>query len=476
MMVALAQIEHEDLAMFLAAGMSGSGQAEFYSDRARQRVELEFLHAYIRINYRRLYARCLAAGLNHHNRVEVLFGLLAAGAPQDPAQRAEEGALIAAALDELPPQRVYRLIRRLRAERVNNRRTRAAIRGWLARRDRAALDAVKYRPGLMAAARHAHLSLAGEVGCFLFAGPDARRRWETPLLESYRRARYSREAIYELPMTVAEGLAAERGVSRRAFLEGIEEKMTAGERARIEASAAREGAKLGDLDLGRMPLTRLALLLLSLPLEARRARREALEAALARSARRAARGFFGLPARVAAVLDCSRSALGSREKRRRPLAVALAMDALLREGAQEYRGFWTAGALDPLLVQPRGQTDLAGPLLDALEWGARLVVVVSDGYENSPPGAAAEVLRLWQTRIEPGDPPVVVHLNPVFDPGRYAPRCLGDDAPALGVRDAEDAPGLLALARFVGGEASLEALEGYLEGRVARLLRRREVA
>jgi len=154
------QIDHDDLAAFLAAGTTCTGQSEFYTSRYGQQIAVDFLHEYVQVNYRRLYARSLAAGLNHYNRLLAVFNLLCAGAPEDAEQRAEEGALIAATLDDLPPQRVYKLIRKLREARVNNRRTRAVVKGWITRRGNEEFDALKYRPGLMSAARHIHLDFS----------------------------------------------------------------------------------------------------------------------------------------------------------------------------------------------------------------------------------------------------------------------------------------------------------------------------
>ncbi len=78
-----------------------------------------------------------------------------------------------------------------------------------------------------------------------------------------------------------------------------------------------------------MPLTRLALYVLSLPYGERAARRGELTSALRSAARRAAGAHAGTWGRVAAVLDDSFSSSGSGEKRRRPLAVALGCHFLL---------------------------------------------------------------------------------------------------------------------------------------------------
>ena len=90
-----------------------------------------------------------------------------------------------------------------------------------------------------------------------------------------------------------------------------------------------------------MPLTKLALYILSLDLKTRREKRDKLERIIeARVSNILKRSpvKFG---RVCAVLDCSYSSSGSLEKRRRPLGIALAINYLLMQLAREYRAFWT---------------------------------------------------------------------------------------------------------------------------------------
>lgn len=458
----------EDLVLFVNACFAATGQSEFYGSAGQQALSLRFLHSYMAGNYRRLYARVLAAGVNHHNQQRILATLLAAGAPAEPAARAEEGALIAAALRALPPQRAYKTLAGLAADRVNNRRARAIAAEFTASRRDLVFDAVKYRRHLRAVVGHAHLRLPEELSRFLFEGAR-RARYQTPLLEAWRRAWHEEAAIYELPYTVAEGFASRRKIPRERFLERIAPRMTAGERARMMQSFAREDLEV-KVDLGRMGLTRLALYLLSRPIEEREERRASLEAALAAAAAAVlARRPLRLP-RVAAVLDCSYSSSGSAEKRRRPLAVALGVAALLQAASARFTACWTAPTPDPLRVQPRGPTRLAAPLLDALETEPDLVVIVSDGFENDPPGGASEVVRLTRKHGRPDGGPVVIHLNPVFDSERYTPRDLGPHIPVFALRDAEDLPTALQLARLAAGGLSLDAVEAWLGGCVGRLL------
>lgn len=466
------RVAREDLVLFINACFASTGQSEFYGDSAGQGVSIRFLHEYILGNYRRLYARTLAAGVNHFNQTLIVRNLLAAGAPKDPAERREEGQLILAALVTLPPQRAYHLFRELRTSRINNRRSRGVIRAFLARRPDLSFDAVKYRAHVRAVAAHAHLTLPGELAEFVFAGSKRRTAFATPLFDSFRRAHYSAEAIYELPYTIAAGLARRHKLPQGEFLRRITPRMTAAERLRLLGTAEREGVKEVAFDLGRAPLTKLCLYLLSLSIDERKERRAELEAALASAAERSLRRTPVVLGRVAVVLDRSFSSSGSEEKRRRPLGVALGVSALLQRAAGECRTFWTAETSDELLVSPRGQTGLAGPLLDALDWKPELVVIVSDGYENDPPGAVAEVVRMFRRYFDREHRISIVHANPVFDSERYMPRVLGESLPTIGLRDAEDLLTMLGFARFADGSAPLAELESYLARRMPQLLRR----
>jgi hypothetical protein len=455
------RVAREDLVMFMNAAIASTGQREFRSGAAEQRMSLEFLHEYVLGNYRDLYASTLSLEINHLNAIMIVTNLLRTASEADPGQRASEGRLIAARLNTLPPQRVYAMIRRLRRLKVNNRRTRAIIRDWVASRPDPAFDAVKYRRGLSVAARHAHLALPGEVGTALF---DWRRpkRYDTPILESWRRAHYEQRALYDLPYTVAEGLAARHGITRDRFLKQIAPNLTVTERLRLQGAAARDHQTI---DVGRVPLTRLAIYVLSLPRSERSRRRDELTGALRDAARRAVGRWAGAWEPMVAVLDDSYSASGSGVKRRRPLAVALAVHFMLEALSRRYTGLWLHHRGDPLLVHPIGATGLGERLVDALELGRPHLVVVSDGWDNAPPGLAAEVLRVWHRRTDTS----VVHFNPVYEADTFDVRHLSPHVPSIGIRDAESVPELFWLAAYATGEADGE-LHHYLGDRVHRFL------
>ncbi|MFF2330353.1 MULTISPECIES: hypothetical protein [unclassified Streptomyces] len=468
----------EDVLLFVNAAVTATGQREFRSTADQQRLSLDFLHEYVRVNYRRVYAAALALDINDHNAARIVQGLLETAADATGEEKRAEGRLIAARLAKLPPQRVYRLFRGVRAAGVNNRRTRAIMRDWLAARPDPAHDAVKYRTGLKTAARHVHLRFgapgeADETGDFLFR-PGRRARYRHQLLDAWRRAHYEQGAVHELPFTVAEGFAARHGMKREVFLERMVPRMTRLERLRTQAQrgAGSTVPPPSDIDLTVMPLTRLALYVLSLGFDARTLHRAELTRALRTAARRAAGPHAGSWGRVAGVLDDSYSSSGSGEKRRRPLAVALAchflLEALAAPGA--YASLWTSGGSDPLLVRPWGPTPLGIRVLDALEHGPDRLVIVSDGWDNAPPGLAGEVLRVWRTRLDPGQRTAVVHVNPVYDADGFDVRRLAPGVPTAGIRDAEDLPSLVEIAQFAEGRTGQAALYAYLDRQVARFV------
>lgn len=75
-------------------------------------------------------------------------------------------------------------------------------------------------------------------------------------------------------------------------------------------------------------------------------------------------------------------------------------------------------------------------IIDALEHSPDRLVIVSDGWDNAPPGLAGEVLRVWRTRIDRERRTAVVHLNPVYDAEVFEVRRLAPSVPTAGIRDA----------------------------------------
>src|SRR5579871_2711881 len=112
----------------------------------------------------------------------------------------------------------------------------------------------------------------------------------------------------------------------------------------------------------------------------------ALEAAVARASVRLPR-FHG---KLVMVLDASSSMRGYGERAYCTLAQSFALERVLQQRCDAYQVLVVGGFGWP--PAPEGPTDLAKPLLDALEHQPDLVVIVSDGYENCYEGDLARVV------------------------------------------------------------------------------------
>ncbi|WP_214316764.1 hypothetical protein [Nonomuraea sediminis] len=112
-----------------------------------------------------------------------------------------------------------------------------------------------------------------------------------------------------------------------------------------------------------------------------------LDPALAGYVRAATAGLPRLAARVALVLDCSASMRGYGEREWAVLSQAVALRLVLAEVCERLDVIEVGGREDA----PVGATDLALGLLDAAELEPGLVVIVTDGYENTWPGDLARV-------------------------------------------------------------------------------------
>ncbi|TWT75248.1 vWA domain-containing protein [Allorhodopirellula solitaria] len=471
--------EREDLVMFINACFAATGQTEYYSGRDRGRVSIDFLHSYVLANYRAVYRRVLAAGVNDFNRARIVMKLLEAGAPNDENDRGEEGRLISETLRSLPANRVFALFNRLRTMKINNRRSRAVVRDYMKSRANPVFDAVKYRTKIRVAARHAHLKLDEEQGQFLFA-LKSQKRFQSPLFDSFLRAHYSKQAVYELPYSVAEGFSARHEIPRSEFMRKIQPQMTHTEKQRTQSTAGRLGIDPPSVDMTRTPLTKLAIYVMGLSLEERQCRAVELHDSLRVSAARASRKRPVQLGKVAAVLDRSQSTWGTRERRRRPLAVAVAVHYLLAASTDALRTFWTpsrveqpnsaSGSDHVFLIEAGGQTDLASPLLAAIEWQPENIVIISDGYENAPVDATDQIIRVYQQRLARSHAIAFIHANPVFDPDHFSPKPLGRSLTTIGLRDAEDLGASMGFAKFAAGEASQAELETYLGNLAARFI------
>lgn len=451
------QVERDDLRLFFNACLSATAQAERDATWYEQRLALDFLHAYMRVNYRALYAHMVVLPINDFNRQQILYGLL-----RHPVPHTHENPLIFQGLLRLPVHRVYKVFARLAQDRVNNRRTRQIIRAYLAHRNNLPFDLIKYRRLLRQILRHVHYPLSAEAYVFLFHKAWRQKVYTEPLFETFRQAHFSEKAIYQLPYTIAEGLAQRKGIPRERFLKHIRAQLSAQEAWRLQNTLGQSEA----LRVERMGLMDIVLYGLAQDEAGQQQAEEHLQRYFHQATPPALGRCLPPGQRVIAVLDNSFSASGSRERKHRPLATALALHLYLRHWSRvlgfDYQAFWShppVGDFEthPFCLKATGPTGLAAPFIEALQHEPHGIIVVSDGIENHPAGGVAWVLRQVKSS------PWLVHLNPVWNPMDYQPRTLSPAMVTLGVRDVETLPLLLHLAPFFQGQMPLAELLSTLE-------------
>jgi hypothetical protein len=86
------------------------------------------------------------------------------------------------------------------------------------------------------------------------------------------------------------------------------------------------------------------------------------------------------------------------------------------------------------LVEPEGDTCLAGALVDLVRSGPDAVFVITDGYENAPAGRTDEVVHALR-RLGVSTP--IFQLSSVFAAESHSVRALGDRVPAMPVSGPE---------------------------------------
>lgn len=455
------KVQKEDLLLFMNACFSSTGQEEFYESAYEQNLNLDFLHEYMLINYRDLYFKFLYLNINHHNKAKIIFNLLYSSKNKNESTKKAENIAITQALKNLPTNRVYKLFAQIKKAKINNSRTRAIIKTYINSKKDLAFECVKYKSKLKGVFAHIHLKTDKEVGDFLFK-KSKNNHYTIELFKNFQKAHYDKEALYELPFTIAEGFAVKYKIERSVFLKKIQNKMTLNEKLRLQTSSEKNRTTL-NLDWEKIGLTQLVLYILSLPFDKRKENYDDfLNKILVSSKKLIAKNNFNL-AKTALILDTSYSSSGSSEKARRPLALALAGHFLLKETCTEYKAFWTSKFDKELLAYPRGQTNIAEQLIYALEYNPQNLIIISDGYENDPTGACSQIISIYNKKFAKDNKIKIFHFNPVFEAKNFEVKKLSEEIITMGIREIEDLPFLIKFASFLSQTNSFKELNNYFD-------------
>ncbi|MFF0517700.1 hypothetical protein ACFYTC_03280 [Actinomadura nitritigenes] len=332
----------------------------------------------------------LAPGALPWQRARVLLQTLAASqAGLDDATRDTLARLARVLTLALPPAHVITVLLALRRLRANHKHTtRTVLRFVLEHPDADALIAAR-RPALLDCFEHA-LGKTAARGC-------ARRIDDGDTASDYLRRRLLRflavpaaaparvQALYAAPPTTTTGGLTGTGTAPGTAPGTATGPATGPVRALPDEPAltldpAREQpATVTATNRGDIAATLVHLY--------RGGPAEDLYAALGRYVDDAARAYPRFAGTVALVLDASASMRGYGEREWAVLSQAAALRMLLSRVCDRLEVVEVGGDERA----PRGATDLATGVLDALAAGPDLVAVVSDGYENRFPGDLARV-------------------------------------------------------------------------------------
>lgn len=194
------------------------------------------------------------------------------------------------------------------------------------------------------------------------------------------------------------------------------------------------------------------------------ATRELLDA-VDRYADMAAEGLPRFGGSVALVLDASASTRGYGEREFACVSQSVALRLVMERCCADLRVVTAGGAGEPPV--PQGATDLAGPLLDALEGEPDLAVVVTDGYENARLGDLARVVEaLPRAGVRTPVAVCVSAFGPADDLTLRRPMPGAPQFTFWHEQDFDDL--LLSLFALAGGDAGRAAVRDAMYGRLAR--------
>lgn len=446
---------------FLDTATTSMGRATHYNTREEQQAAEIAAHNGLSQVSRDLYAVLLALpGVTDRSMGLGLKTLLSStrnGKDDEFLDASKERAVLYHLIQAMPPHRMLKLVEAFRVgdeemglRRANNARTRKLILRTLLSSSRLQLWSVKYRSKMKAAFNHAwgrslttviretlnktpSKRTAKEISILernirMFCKDDkqfgqacecvgfvlgVQKRLKLPMLKAFVDAKKDLSTAKNtgLPMEVLEGIRStfHPDMTHADVLEMSKNTMTATQKKNVQRSAEKAGVKV-EMDPKHYNPVDLYLYAFAMGMTSEIA--EALDF----KAKKLAAGFPAHYGKVAIIVDASASMAGDITQPLRPMACALAMRDMLQYVGDEnfvlYVGGNTVGQkFDTRIIRPMGDTALADRLVDALSENVDAVFVLSDGYENTPAGRFAEVVK--EVREIGIDTPIY-HLNPVF--------------------------------------------------------------
>jgi hypothetical protein len=400
-----------DLVNYLTMACTGTGQATFYNSRQDQDQAMQNAHMAVLQNNRRVYVLSAALPINDHSRQLILENLLRSGRLVEDAEL--EAQVIGFVVSDMQFNRLLNLFGKLRRQKVNNNRVRRF--GRLLWKQVDAYRAIKYAPKVRAILRHCHIHegsdpVRAEIHRWLFGKITAAEQIvHNPKLASRLKAKTDYACLFDLPYDIARNIAVDIYKKKvedfdREFA-GQDGDKTKGAVTRKESLRAHKTTGDTQVDFERFSLHEL------LMYAHRNNNDEATILPFIEAKAKQLAGYLRLPEKVALIVDNSVSALGSAERRFTPLANMEAVLRIFRQTADaEVNTYFVGPEPGNGLLKAEGASNLRRPLVQALLGRPKVVVILSDGYENVRAGSVSQILASKAVR-ESGIH--VLHLNPV---------------------------------------------------------------
>jgi len=454
----------KSLLSFIEMAGTASGQSTYYDSKAGQQKAVIQLHDSLLDANRGLYAAMLTfPGVNDVHKQLGIMRLVGSGIGKGECSLMtpeQENRLVGFLIESLPIHRLLKLFGHMRDNRVNNSRARKIILTTVLNGGSLEFWSVKYRHKMRTALVHAlgrgrasalrailsksnmdekelaffdsavgqfvrdpvmrKSAVLKECVCFVLGGASA-SGYTVDLIRRYYDARGSLDSGQGLPRETLEGIRAtyHKETPKGKVLELAKTAMSEGDRMRVQKAAKEAGIEV-EFDPTKQDIVSLFVYALEMGMT------DAIREAIFKKAADIARSLPMSYNRVGIVLDASMSMFGSKEAKRRPLAIALAMREVLGRMSRDATYEKVAGGAEAsgCLVYPQGDTSLAEALVEVVEKEPDAVFIITDGYENAPAGRVNEVVKAMRGF---GVSTPMYQVTSVIDAGAGSVRSLSDE-------------------------------------------------
>ena len=443
------ELNSELFEQFINMSMTSTLQEEFYTKKDEQTKKSLKLHDDMFTNSRKIYSMTLLLPINDIHKACIIKNLIK-NINISKVEKEFENNLILDILKKLPTNRAYKTLHMLAQNKINNSRVRWLMRQFLYERKNLRFETLKYKRLMSVIVKHAHINTGRlvhdkEIDYFLFldkidkaTGKKKKTLITDKLFQTYIRAGKDRNAVFDLPYSVAEGFKNLHNISDEEFMSKVKDKLTEGEKRKVQRRAQKAGVEV-QLDLSKQDPINILKLLRNKDIDVKNINKSALEdfeKACERDAKQLYDYFTFKNIKI--VLDNSGSMYGSDEKKFHPISVAEAVANVLKYLSDESEIISVPNEGN-FLTKVDGESKIADGILKALEGvdleNDSLVVIISDGYENSPAGLSNQILTVFKKKIDKKEKVIIIHLNPVFASESENIKKLSDVIQTFGIRD-----------------------------------------